>query len=470
MGENRKKVRICIVHPRIKDSYALAKKLLLDDLNGLPYELIWDEENPQFVIATELIYTDPFMRSKLEALYHEDVVTIFMAGESMMPDLNIFDYGISFDDLGEQNDRLAVYPLRKFYGDYIGRRENEIEGSADLTKKELEKKTGFCNFIYSNGNGHPNRDKIFHVLAAYKHVDSLGAYLNNTGFSDSHVTSIEDRVRRSVAIKSRYKFTIAFENATQRGYTSEKVFTSLEAHSIPIYWGNPDIDKIVNDEAIINCHKYADFEEVLARIKEIDEDDDLWQKIAGQPWLTKEQQEAEKERENNYYTFLNSIFMEEFANCKKRGRGTFPDIYKADFFGNARMIQKCNENYSLTLRWISMLHKKKSLSLFFKARKYRKAAIYGMGILGELVYEELCEDPFFERLYGMDKGNPNLAADIKCYRPYEITKEMEPDVIVVTVLWDFENIAMELKKQFQSDICRIDKMIAEIERMNCEED
>lgn len=97
----------------------------------------------------------------------------------------------------------------------------------------------------------------------YKHVDFLGAYLNNTGFSDGHVTSIEDRVRRSVAIKSRYKFTIAFENAPQRGYTSEKVFTSLEAHSIPIYWGNPDIDKIVNDEAIINCHKYADFEEAL---------------------------------------------------------------------------------------------------------------------------------------------------------------------------------------------------------------
>lgn len=467
MCENRKKIHICIVHPRIKDSHALAEKLLLDDPGNLPYEFVWDESNPQFVIATELIYTDPLMQKKFESLYKEDVITIFMAGESMMPDLNLFDYGISFDDLGG-SDRLATYPLRKFYGDYIGRRENEIEGSEDLAKEELEKKTGFCNFIYSNSNGHSNRDKIFHLLETYKHVDSLGAYLNNTGFSDSHVTSIEDRVRRSVDIKSRYKFTIAFENATQRGYTSEKVFTSLEAHSIPVYWGNPDIDKIVNDEAIINCHKYADFGEVLARIKEIDADDDLWYKIAGQPWLTREQQEAEKEKENNYYAFLNSIFMEDFTKCKKRGRGTFPDVYKANFFGNGQMLNKCNENYRLTLRWISMLHKKKTLSLFLKSHKYRKAAIYGMGILGVLIYEELCEDTFLDSLYGMDKGNPNLTEGIKCYRPYEITKEMEPDVIIVTVLWDFESIALELKRQFKADICRIDKMIDEIEMMNIE--
>ena len=45
----------------------------------------------------------------------------------------------------------------------------------------------------------------------------------------------------SVEQKSYYKFTIAAENAAFPGYTSEKLMTSFQAHSIPIYWGNRDV-------------------------------------------------------------------------------------------------------------------------------------------------------------------------------------------------------------------------------------
>lgn len=461
----KKKVRICIVHPRIKDAEGLAEKLLLGDISNLNYELVWDEINPQFVIATEYIYTDPLMRKRFESLHRDDVVTVFMAGESMMPDLNLFDYGFSFDDLGG-NDRLCTYPLRKFFADYIGKEKNEMEDSLHLAKRELDAKTGFCNFIYSNSNGHPNRDKIFRLLETYKRVDSLGAYLNNTGFSDSHITRIEDRVRMSVAIKSRYKFTIAFENATQRGYTSEKIFTSLEAHSIPIYWGNPDVGEIVNEAAIINCHRYSSFEEVLERVKEIDSNDDLWCEMVKQPWLTKEQQELEEKTKEKYYAFWNDIFMEKFPTCEKRGKGTFPQIYKADFFNNVKALNKSNQNFSLTLRWIRMIHKKQSLNMFLQDKKIQNIAIYGMGALGVLVYEELQENITIKNLYGIDKGNPKLPIYIKCYRPYEVTEKLKPDMIIVTVLWDFDTIASELKRDFKAEIYSIEEVIDEIEQIN----
>lgn len=462
----KKKVRICIVHPRIKDAEGLAEKLLLDDVSRLAYEFVWDERNPQYVVATELIYTDPLMRKKFETLCTDDVVTIFMPGESMMPDLNLFDYGFSFDDLGG-NDRLCTYPLRKFYNDYMGKQENELENSPDLAQRELNAKTGFCNFIYSNGSGHANRDKIFRTLEAYKGVDSLGAYRNNTGFSDSHIPRIEDRVRRSVAIKSRYKFTIAFENATQKGYTSEKIFTSLEAHSIPIYWGNPDIGKIVNEKAIINCHQYSGFEEVLERVKEIDSDDCLWCEMVRQPWLTMEQKESEEKTKEKYYAFWNRIFMEDFTRCGKRGKGTFPQIYKTDFFNQAKALNKSSQNYSLTLRWIRMLHKKRTLDLFLQGKKYRNIAIYGMGELGILVYEELQNNVRIENLYGIDKGNPKLPISIKCFRPYEVKEEMHPDLVIVTILWDFDNISYGLKKDFKAEIFSIEEIINKIEQEIC---
>lgn len=91
-------------------------------------------------------------------------------------------------------------------------------------------------------------------MNSYKKVDSLGAFLNNTGFHDGVGCSFEEKVRNSIFLKARYKFTIAFENEISRGYTTEKVFMALEAHSIPIYWGNPEIGEIVNEKAIINCH------------------------------------------------------------------------------------------------------------------------------------------------------------------------------------------------------------------------
>lgn len=464
MSEKRK-VHICIVHPRIKDAKGLAKKFLLDDISNLEYEFVWDEINPQYIVATEFIYTDPIMRKKFETYCKDDVVTIFIAGESVMPDLNLFDYGFTFDDLGG-SDRLCTYPLRKFYDNYMGRQKNEMEDSLNLVKSELDSKTGFCNFIYSNSRGHSNRDKIFHLLETYKRVDSLGAYLNNTGFSDSHITCIEDRVRMSVAIKSRYKFTVAFENATQRGYTSEKIFTSLEAHSIPIYWGNPDIGKIVNEDAIINCHRYSSFEEVLERVKEIDENDDLWCEMVKQPWLTKEQEQLEEKTKEKYYAFLNDIFMGTFPKCEKRGKGTFPQIYKTDFFNKTEALNKSNQNYSLALRWIRMMHKKQSLNLFLRDKKFRNVAIYGMGALGVLVYEELRENTFIKNLYGIDKGNPPLPVHIKCFRPYEVTEELKPDVIIITVLWDADNIASELKKDFKADMYSIEKIIEEIEQIN----
>lgn len=454
----KKKVHICMIDPKVHNIKELYAALQLKDDNKLAYEFVWDEDNPQYIVVTDLIYTNSGVRREFGRLYRDDVVTIFIACECVAPDFNLFDYAICFDDSLAQ-ERVISHVHRNFYRSYILKRQNDFEDNIVLAKKELLKKTGFCNFIYSNSNGHMSREKIFCAISKYKKVDSLGAFLNNTGYNDGS-RNIVDRVRDSIGLKSGYKFTIAFENATHKGYTSEKIFTSLEAHSVPIYWGNPEIGKIVNERAIINCHQYENFEQVVERVKEIDSDDDMWCKMICEPWLTKEQEIEEKQRIKDYYHFLESIFMQDSrAGGVKRGLGTYTDLYKNFFFGNNVHYEKTNQNLDVCQKWIQLLHEGKSIANFLKDKNYKSVAVYGMGTLGVLVYEELDKCEEIRVLYGLDKGSPSIPSNMRSLRVYEAEDDEQPDVIIITVMWDIENIAKELDKVFQCDMYSIQEII-----------
>lgn len=461
MKGTRHKVHIYMIDPNVHNAKELYATLRLDHEKELSYEFIWDEENPQFIVVTNRIYMDLEIRKKFERMHNDHVISIFIACECMVPDLNIFDYSICFDD-SVAKERVVSHVHRKFYQAYLSRRQNDIELNTALAKEALLLKTGFCNFIYSNPNGHESRERIFYELNQYKKVDSLGAFLNNTGYSDGN-RNIFERVRSSVELKSKYKFTIAFENAVARGYTSEKVFTSFEAHSIPIYWGNPEIGKIVNEKAIINCHQYDSFEQVVEKVKEIDSDDELWCKMICEPWLTREQELEEKKREEDYYHFLETIFLHDSkAGGARRILGTYVNFYKDFIFGSNAQYEKTKVNLDICMEWIRLLHEGKSVAGFMKERNYKTVAVYGMGALGILVYEELEKHKEIETLYGIDKGNPVIPSRMRNLRPYEVEDAWRPDVVIVTVMWDMDNISREISRLFGCDIYSIQEIVEAI--------
>lgn len=465
MCKGRHKIRIYMVHPNIHDEKGLYAFLQLDHAGELAYEFIWDADAPQFLVATDLIYTDPAMRKKFDQMYHNGVVTIFIATECVAPDFNLFDYAVCFDDsLG--NGRVAGHVHRKLFRPFISKRENDFSCDPALAEDALRNKEGFCNFIYSNANGHKNRERMFEELNAYKKVDSLGIFLNNTGYSEGCNPNIVGRVRNSVALKSKYKFTIAFENATHRGYTSEKLYTSLEAHSIPIYWGNPEIGKIVNEKAIINCHQYENFDQVVERVKEIDSDDGMWREMACEPWLTKEQEIEERKQEEKYCRFLEEIFLHGrktgahalLNGGTKRGSGTFTDMYRDFFFGSNALYERKSADLELCVKWIRLLHKGKSIAEFVAGGNYKTVAIYGMGMLGTLAYEELEKHEGIE-IYGLDRSYPAIPSHMRCLRTHEANGILRPDLVIVTVMWDFDSIKKEMDKVFGCDIYSISEII-----------
>ena len=224
-------------------------------------------------------------------------IKIYFTGENTVPDFNLCDYAIGFSEM-TFNDRYLRYPLYKLF-QY--RKDLELALSKDniykTTKKDL-----FCSFVVSNDNGMKEREAFFKQLCKYKTVSSGGRYLNNIG----------GPVKDKLEFQSKHKFSIAFENTSSAGYTTEKIVQAFASGSIPIYFGNPNISKEFNENSFINCHHYNNFEEVINRIKEIDNDDVLYNKIISEK-ITNCDLLSEKELEE----FLLHIFSQDLDKAKR---------------------------------------------------------------------------------------------------------------------------------------------------------
>ncbi len=246
-----------------------------------------------------------------------DKILIFITGEAFSPDFNLFDYAFGYD-LIDMGDRY----MQIFYQEYFY--EYNVK-NFDL-KELINRKNRFCNFIYSNPKAHPNRDKFFYNLNEYKNVDSIGKHLRNVTFSiaDRHRT---DFFKQSVEAKIPYKFSISFENALFKGYNTEKIISSFLAKTIPIYWGDPDIEKYFNPEAFINVHHYKTFDEVIQRVTELDNNDDKYLSMLSQPMRTEEQELLLQRQKDAFVKQLQYIFKQPYKEAFRKPQGTFIDHY-----------------------------------------------------------------------------------------------------------------------------------------------
>lgn len=80
-----------------------------------------------------------------------------------------------------------------------------------------------------------------------------------------------------------YKFCIAFENTSYPGYTTEKLTNALAVNAIPIYWGNPVVEKDFNTRAFINAHEFSGFDAVLEEVIKVDNDPTRYKTILSEP-------------------------------------------------------------------------------------------------------------------------------------------------------------------------------------------
>jgi hypothetical protein len=192
---------------------------------------------------------------------------------------NMETYDIAFSHMQEEFENNYYFPLWAIFVNWF-RQPQPINGvpnflcDLDLLKGKNRnfKASGrkFCSLI-NNRDPSGNRKEVYDILTRRKSVDSYGSFMNNMkrnlgGMQDTKCKLLEE-----------YKFSIAFENLRHEGYNTEKIIQPMEAGCIGVYWGGNKSFEYFNDDAYINIDNYNSMEEVVERMLEIDQDDELYE-------------------------------------------------------------------------------------------------------------------------------------------------------------------------------------------------
>ena len=110
--------------------------------------------------------------------------------------------------------------------------------------------------------------------------------------------------------------------------------------------------------------------------------------------------------------------------------------------------------------WLLKKELGRSFSEYLKSFGIRSVAVYGVGILGKHFISEL-KGSDVQIKYTIDQAEDVRAnADLPVYKKDQIM-ELNVDVIVVTVIYDYESIKNELKKYTRAKIMSLEQIIME---------
>ncbi len=229
---------------------------------------------------SDLVFSNP-LGSARKILSYQNAKRVFYTGENEVPNFNLFDYAIGFDEL-DFNDRYLRMPL--YYASLHHKAESVNDTTAPYKIKDnslytlkkpshcFEKnhphlcaivngktdplKRGFASFVASNPNA-PKRNAFYDALNSIEPVTGGGSVKNTLGY----------KVENKSEFLSQYKFNLCFENSQGYGYVTEKIIDAYFSHTIPIYWGSPSVAKDFNPKSFVNVHDFKDFDEAIDYVR-----------------------------------------------------------------------------------------------------------------------------------------------------------------------------------------------------------
>ena len=225
-----------------------------------PHYRLEFSESPDFVIYS-------YIGGRRKDFLRYDCVRVFYTGENLAPDWTACDWAFTFEHT--PHPRHFRLPLWALYADV-----HSLVKPADYDPTAvLARKKKFCAFVVSNPLCR-TRNEFFRRLSRYKPVDSGGKVLNTLG----------RRVDDKVAFLTDYKFTIAFENESHPGYTTEKIVEPMLVDSIPIYWGDPLVGRDFDTRSFLSAHDSPTLDDLVERVIAVDRDPDLHRQLLARPW------------------------------------------------------------------------------------------------------------------------------------------------------------------------------------------
>lgn len=147
-----------------------------------------------------------------------------------------------------------------------------------------EQKKKFCAFVVSNPSN-DIRNKSFLWLNQYKPVDSAGRVMNTVGEELFAGLGGGGGELKKIEFLKNYKFCITYENSSSQGYVTEKLLHAKAAGCIPIYWGDPKVERDFNTKGIIDARGVNTPEELIELVRNVDTNKELYDEMRSIPAL-----------------------------------------------------------------------------------------------------------------------------------------------------------------------------------------
>ncbi len=228
----------------------------------------------------DIVFGNPLGATR-KILSYQNTKRVFYTGENEVPNFNLFDYAIGFDELDFRdrylrmplyydrlhhkaesvNDTTAPYKLKP-NSLYVLKKpshhfkENHPNLCALINNESDPLKRGFASFVASNPNA-PIRNAFYDALNSIEPVTGGGSVRNTLGY----------KVENKSEFLSQYKFNLCFENTQGYGYVTEKIIDAYFSHTIPIYWGSPSVAKDFNPKSFVNVCDFKDFDEAIDHVR-----------------------------------------------------------------------------------------------------------------------------------------------------------------------------------------------------------
>ena len=192
----------------------------------------------------------------------------------------------------------VVYPYYRYeYLDWFKR------------KVTVERQNKACILINPNSADKTNYNDYLKELMNHIEID---LYTHDPYSSDS-------RIENKIDIYRNYKFVIAFENAIDPDYVTEKFYDPLIAGSVPIYLGAPNIEEFApGDHCFVDVRDFESPQSLACFINKCYNDKQLYSKFfewKNQPLRSSFLRKAEIQKENPWVRLIRKI-MEKLSENK----------------------------------------------------------------------------------------------------------------------------------------------------------
>ena len=190
----------------------------------------------------------------------DGATTVYYTGEQVAPDMSRFHWSMSYDN-GRSGTNLYL-PGWVRHLNRLGLTPYSLLRSRAGALREAQPRRP-CAYVVRNRT--PLRECFFDILSRRMEIASPGRSRNNH-------PAIGPAAAEKLAFLRNFRFNLAFENERFPGYLTEKIADAFIAGCVPIYWGDPLVEKAFSPDAFIHVQDESGFGEAIERILAVEAD------------------------------------------------------------------------------------------------------------------------------------------------------------------------------------------------------